>query len=984
MKSFLNLIAADMLAHFTNDMRNVTVVFPGKRAGMFLNRELASLSDEPVWTPNYCTMDDLFQTLTPLQVADQLECICMLYSIMQEVLGTDYTETLDEFWSWGEVLMADFNDIDKHLANAQAIYINIADQERLKNLDYLDEHQRESLKRFFGHFSLESSTRLQEKFLNTWSHMYEIYTKLHERLLAEGKLWEGALFRHVVEQMKADESLIQKLLEGKRAIVFAGFNVLNSVEHAMMSSIQRENKALFYWDYDIYYCNPKTDYEAGFFMKQNLRDFPCAISDTEPFDNFRHLSDVTFIASTTDNAAARYAHSWLSNPKFKIQDSKNSSTSPTAIILCNEALMQPVLHAIPESAKEVNVTMGFPIADTPVYGILMALLKLQIEGYDAERGRFRYPFEQTLRRQPLFELLREEDCFVYQGDSTTKLLDYLLIHIRQIGIHYAQIEEPNIFEQLYSETVFRCDRMLQTLSNFLLKGEDLGQKASTLRGGLEGSLLRRLLRQMMSSAKIPFHSEPDRGLQMMGVLETRCLDFKQMLLLSVEEGNLPRSTHTNSFIPESLRDAFGMTTQRHRIAVYAYYFYRLVQRCEHLTCVYNESTNDGVQHEMSRFLRQMLAETDIPIHTRWLRCEPKVNTTHPIEVEKTTKVMERLCQRYDQNLPDGEHIMLSPSAINTYMDCPMQFYLNNVLRIRREEDPEEGISADIIGTIFHDTAEFFYKWLQERFNTDNISADMLCERKGKDTFVIKETIHKELQLMLHTAFDVCWFHPTDDFDRLPIFRQRFQKAKGITANNIYKGTVLIAHDVLLRYLHGLIRYDARHAPFRIIGTEEERTIEFNINKIKIKVGGRIDRIDEWEEHLRIVDYKTGAHEPKKEKIKMENVVSLDKTHERYYLQTFLYALAEMKETEATLPIQPILFFPIKAAASDYDPSLMIDGKVVDDFAAQYAEAFRESLQNILSDIFDSAKPFTCTNDSKVCEYCKLQLLCGKKQSFNSK
>ena len=1038
MKSFLNIIAADMLAHFSNDMRDVVVVFPGKRAGMFLSRELALLSEKPIWVPHYCLMGDLFQSLTSIKIADPLECVCQLFCVMQEVLGAEYTETLDEFWSWGEVLMADFDDIDKHLANAQAIFTNIADQERLKNLDYLDDHQRETLRRFFGRFSLESSTRLQEKFLHTWSHMYEIYTKLHERLLAEGKLWEGALFRYVTEQMQADESLVQKLLEGKRAIVFAGFNVLNSVEHNMMSLIQREGKARFYWDYDIYYCDPKKEeFEAGYFMKQNLRDFPCAISDPEAFDNFSRLKDVTFIACTTDNAAARYVNNFIVkseerrvNNNNNLADESNSDSSlftlhsSLSVVLCNEALMQPVLHAIPEEAKEVNVTMGFPIADTPLYGIIMSLLKLQIEGYDAERKRFRKPFEQALRRQPLFELLNEEDCFTYCGDSTEKLLDYLITHVRQIALHYAQIEEPNIFEQLYSETVFRIDKMLKTLAPlYLPRG---GEKEPPLGevGGGRPSLLRRLLRQMMISTKIPFHSEPDKGLQVMGMLETRCLDFEHLLLLSVEEGNLPRSTRANSFIPESLREAFGMTTQRHRIAVYAYYFYRLVGRCEHLTCVYNESTNDGVQHEMSRFLRQMLAETDIPIRTLWLRSEPEPKVKQPLVVEKTAEVMERLRHRYDQNLPEGEHITLSPSAINTYMACPMQFYINNVLRIRREDDPEEGISADIIGNIFHDTAEFFYEWLQQRYSTDTITTDMLCERKGEDKLVIKEAIHRELQRMLHAAFDVCWFHPTEDYDRLPVIRERYKTLfdsplKGENKKSpfkgdlegLYKGTTLIAHDVLLRYLQELLRFDARHAPFRIIGAEKERTLTFHLFtfspfNISVKVGGRIDRIDEMDGHLRIVDYKTGSYKLG-DKVKMENVVSLTAPHERYYLQIFLYALAEMmtlsnsplkgekqSSTAAgevnslplregrggSLPIQPILFFPIKATSPDYDPSLRIDGEVVDDFAKQHAQAFREGLQDILDDIFNPDKPFTCATNSKPCEYCKLGLICGKTSS----
>ena len=926
MKSFLNIIAADMLAHFTNDMRDVTVVFPGKRAGMFLSREFALQSNKPVWAPHYCMMGDLFQSLTPIQVADPIECIFQLYGVMQEVLGADYTETLDEFWSWGEVLMADFDDIDKHLANAEAIFTNIADQERLKNIDYLEEKQRKALEHFFGRFSLEKSTLLQEKFLHTWSHMFEIYTKLHERLLAEGKLWEGALYRYVTKQMQADDNLVQKLLEGKRAVVFAGFNVLNDVEEAMLNLIQREGKARFYWDYDIFYCDKEKDYEAGYFMKKNLRNFPNAISEPEPFDNFSHLRDVTFIACSTDNAAARYVNTWNGD----------------AVILCNEALMQPVLHTIPESANEVNVTMGFPIADTPIYGIIMALLKLQTEGYDKDRKHFRYPFVQTLRRQPLFELLNEEDCFEYHGSGTKELLDYLLKLLRQIALHYAQIEEPNLFEQLYSETVFRIDRMLCLLKDLIVNPYSLIPNLLTLR---------RLLRQMMTSTKIPFHSEPDRGLQMMGMLETRCLDFESMLLLSVEEGNLPRSAHANSFIPETLREAFGLTTQRHRIAVYAYYFYRLVQRCEHLTCVYNESTNEGNQHEMSRFLRQMLAETDIPIKTRWLRSEPKVKQTQPILVEKTQEVMERLRHRYDQNVPDGEHLMLSPSAINAYIACPMQFYLDNVLCIRREDDPEEGISADIIGTIFHDTAEFFYDWLQKHYGTDTITADMLGEPKV-------------LEPMLNIAFDVCWFHPVEDFDRMTEFKQRFTNATEIAKGNKYKGTTLIAYDVLLSYLQKLIHYDAKHTPFRIIGAEKERAIMFNLQSslFNVKVGGRIDRIDEMDGKLRIVDYKTGSY----------------KIKDSYIFQTFLYALAEMQEKETTLPIQPVLFFPIKASQEDYNPSIVIKGNVVDDFRGQYAEPFKEGLQEVLNDIFNPEQPFTCTTDAKVCEYCKLRQICGKK------
>lgn len=934
MKSFLSVVAADLLAHFSNDMRDVLVVFPSKRAGMFLSRELALLGAGPVWTPQYCTMNDLFLGLSPLREADQMECVCQLYAIMQEVLGADYGETIDEFWSWGEVLMSDFDDIDKHLADAKAIFANIADQESLKSLDYLDVNQRETLRRFFGRFSLENSTRIQKKFLQTWSHMYEIYTRLHERLFREGKLWEGALYRHVAEQMQKDDVLVRKLLEGKRAVVFAGFNVLNDVEHTMMRLVQREGKARFYWDYDIYYTT--SGHEAGDFMVKNLKDFPSAISGEEAFDNFSHLRDVTFIACTTDNAAARYVNTYINEElKIKNEDSAaalNSSTCQLAIVLGGEGLMQPVLHSIPETVRDVNVTMGFPLSDTPVYGIVMSLLKLQIEGYDTGRSRFRHPFVQTLRRQPLFALLREEDTLVYHGCSSVELLEWMLLLVRQIARHYAQIEEPDVFEQLYSEATFRIDRML-TLTR---------DQLSSFKFQLSPLTLRRLLRQMMISAKIPFHSEPDRGLQVMGMLETRCLSFDHLLLLSAEEGNLPRSPHANSFIPESLRDAFGLTTQKHRTALYAYYFYRLVSRCEHLTCVYNESQSDGVQHEMSRFLRQMLAETDIPIRTLWIGTSPAPLSTPQLVVEKSPEVMECLLHRYDQNLPNGEHIMLSPSAINSYLACPMQFYLNNVMHIRREDDPQEGISADIIGDIFHDAAQAFYERLRKHYGTNTITADML---------------HHDTKV-LESMLDEVWSHylPSDEA----------------------KGTALIVRHVLLRYLHELVRYDARHAPFRIVATEEERSIEMELEGVTLKVGGRIDRIDEMDGRLRIVDYKTGTYKLKAG-VKMENVVGSGGGHEPYYLQTFLYALAEMERNESSLPVKPILFFPIKAASADYDPSLRLGGEVVDDFASQHAEVFRQGLQTILEDIFNPEKPFTCTTQADNCKYCKLGLICGKQQ-----
>ncbi|MBQ5621173.1 MAG: PD-(D/E)XK nuclease family protein, partial [Bacteroidaceae bacterium] len=400
-------------------------------------------------------------------------------------------------------------------------------------------------------------------------------------------------------------------------------------------------------------------------------------------------------------------------------------------------------------------------------------------------------------------------------------------------------------------------------------------------------------------------------------------------------------------------------------------------------CVYNERCAEGVQHEMSRFLRQMLAETDIPIRTLWLRSEPEAKTSPTLEIKKTKEVMDFLLRRYDQNMPDGEHIMLSPSAINTYISCPMQFYLDKVLRIRQEDNPEEGLANNTIGTIFHDSAELFYDWLQKEFSTDTITADMLCKKIEQD-FVVRDVIKRQLQLILHVAFDVSWFNPFDGYDHMPELLRRLPKAKKIAATNEYRGTVLIVHGVLERYLLELIRYDARHAPFRIIGSEVERHLEIEIpspsgseENIKIKVGGRVDRIDEMGGRRRIVDYKTGTFKPE-ESVTMKKVMSSYESIAGYYRQLFTYSLAEAQKKETTMPIQPILFYPSQAADRKYEPSLNIAKKDIDDFATQHGEEFREGLQSIIADIFDPEKPFVCNGNEKSCKYCKLSMICGKK------
>lgn len=958
MNTFLSAVARDLTSRFGSNLQDVTVVFPGKRASLFLTQELARTGHYPLWEPEYTSMDRLFQAFTPLAQADSIETVCTLLRLMQQLIPEEQTQSLDQLWGWGEVILSDFDDIDKHMADAHLVLANVYDQHCLEGIDFLTEEQEAALRRFFSNFSVEGNTAIKERFLHVWSHMHELYQALRRTLEARGALYPGALYRHVVSALKASPALLDDYLEHRKAVAFVGFNVLNDVEHALMQEIQRSGKGLFYWDYDTLYVDDEAN-EAGTFMRQNLLDFPCALGRDE-YSNLKHLRDVTFISCTTDNAAARYTRQWLGQPQDQVPNRN-------AVVLCNESLLHPVLHALPGMVDEVNVTMGFPLADTPVYSLLLALASLQTDGYDLQRRTFRYPFMQAVRRHAYAPLLGDECewASAWQGEDSATLLLWMDRMVQRVGAHFAGLSTPTAYDMLYMEAIFQTHRILQQF----IRLAQLPQDALDVLPGT----MRRLLRGVLMQTSIPFHGEPALGLQVMGVLETRCLDFSHLLMLSVEEGMLPRATQSDTMIPADIREAFGLTTPRHRNAVYAYYFYRLIQRTEHLTCVYNTNSTGNTRHEMSRFLRQMLAETRIPIRSLWLRSAPQTGTARPLCVPKDRHILEAMRHKYDQSLPDGRHVTLSPSAINIYMACPMKFYLQHVAGLQPERDPEEGLQPADIGDIFHDTAQILYELTAQRNGTRTLEAHVLNELLRQRENLVEP--------LLDIVFDVHVFHPTDDKWHLGE-RIHEMACRGERPHNEYTGELIIYRSVILQYLEHLLRYDASHAPLHLIGTEVERKFTMTIlpegaEPLTIETGGRIDRLDEVEGCVRVVDYKTGNHVP--EVRSMEQVTGLSNAHEGYYLQTFLYAYAQMRQGTPGSRIKPVLFYPGKASQRDYNPTLHIGSQEINDFGEQVAEEFIEGLRERVAEIFSPALPFTQCSDQRTCDRCDFRLIClGRK------
>ena len=938
METFIQLTAQDIIRRFGTNLRDITVVFPNKRAGLFMNQQLAAAADRPVWAPRYSTISELFDSLSDFTRCDDIQAVCELHAAYSRLVPD--AEPLDQFYGWGEIMLADFDDIDKHLADARQLFSNIYSIKELDDNRFITPGQEEALKHFFEGFSLEGNSRLKEKFLSLWNHIGEIYTTFNEQLKREGVLYEGALYRDVVEHL---EERMPRLPEEK-TYVFVGFNVLNDVEKQLFRHLQNAGKALFYWDYDLMYCREDSRFEAGIFIRQNLKDFPNALPE-ELYDNLsRRPPQIDFIATTSENAQAHYIPQWLDTYLTHPEQD-------TAIVLCNESLLQPVLHSLPDDSSphpvnRANVTMGFPMTDTPVYGLVNALLTLQTDGYDRERHTFRTEQANIVRNHPYAAFIPEEEIFCAHTESHA-LLAYLRAMLEHLTRFFAD-QEPHsndVYRQLNHEALFRA---YQIVCRFIRLTEEH-------RLDVQPNTLKRLLRNVLGATTIPFHGEPAVGLQVMGLLETRNLNFRHILMLSVNEGMLPKSVSNTSFIPYHLHEAFGLTTIRHKIAVYAFYFYRLLQRTEHITFVYNTATNGMNRNEMSRFLRQLLAETDFPIATRILQSGQSIPAMGDMEVRKTPEVLEILYRNYASGQPGSRP--LSPSALNAYIDCPLKFFYQQIAKIRCPQNPQDGMDGALFGTIFHDAAERAYQKLAERnplIRRQDINRLLDAGETGLLPFVDAS--------FLHNFFED---HPENVF---------------------YNGQLLVARKVMASYLRQLLAHDSRreHLVLKEMEQEHRHSIEVasGTKVLHIDIGGKIDRIDtvmlpdtttgQPVETLRIVDYKTGGNPETASN--MEQLITTSERRPSYIFQIFLYAYVVAGEQRR--PVSPALFFVHKSHAEDYDPTVRFNKECVTDFG-KLKEDFGKALRQVLNELFDPEIPFRQTSEPKLCAYCDYKQLCGK-------
>ena len=985
---FLYRVAIDLRRKFGDDLSDIAVVFPNKRAALYLNEYLVAQERKPIWSPSYYTMSELIAEWSSYQKADDLKLICELYGSFCDCLGNDYDESLDHFFGWGQILLSDFNDVDKCMADTEKLFANLHDLKAYDQVDYLTKEQKDVLRHFFLDFSEERITSLKERFMRLWQNLYAIYQDFNQRLRVKGLSYEGAQYREVASNTALPFKYKQ--------YVFVGIDAPLKAEQSLFDRLQREDKALFYWDYDHYYLphGKNADNEAGFHIATLLKRYPNEFeySDEALFNNWNKEKQLTYVASPTLSMQARYVSQWLREDRSRIDAGRR-----TAVVLCDEKMLPLVTHSIPPEVEHLNVTVGYPLGQTPATDYMRLLFHMQgnkngktrsytlkfvktllnhpytkllsplSPGIAAElvKNKVYYPRVDDLKRDEGLCLLFEDiDCLKPEEerieDRNCRMGRWLLEVIQRIAV-----SNPDA-DPLFKESVFRLFTVVNRVQSLLESGE--------LR--IDFVTYERLLEQIIHTTKIPYHGEPVVGLQVMGLLETRNLDFDHLLVLGCNEGNVPKSCDIPSFIPFLLREAFELTTPFRQDSVYAYHFYRMLQRAKDVTLVYGNVTDSTNRGERSRFMSQLLVESGKHISQKILQTNEESVIRTRTMVEKDADIQSRLSRLQ----------RISPSALNKYMRCELLFYYSYILGIRDHDDNLDGeIDNKLFGSIFHDASEFLYDNLT---GTDRASIDKDHPFAGPGKAVSKELIEWALKKesgvidkSLTEAFEMDLFGGSGNGGH----------------RREYNGLQLLNRQVIHHYLEKLLSLDLKTPSLSIRGLEGDAFMDFqfeaNGETLEKEIGGRIDRLDETEapNHqgrcIRVVDYKTGAKLPSIKSL--EEVFSTDavENHSDYFFQVMLYSMIVSQSEEINphhLPVSPALLFIQKASEKDYTPVISFstgegkkNSKLPIDDIRPYISEFRERLAGLLGEIFDYSYPFHPTTHIERCINCDLKDVCGK-------
>ncbi len=964
MKPFLYQVATLFYQQYGAEIHRLAFVFPNRRAGLFFQKYLSEISEIPLFSPSILTINDLFMQLSGKHPADKIQMLFRLYELYKQRSGS--SESFDEFIYWGEMLLNDFDDIDKYMVDARMLFRNVSD---LKSLDddfnYLSPEQVQAIRSFWSSFYPKGDSPNQQHFLELWEILYDLYASLRTSLAKDGCGYDGMIFREVVEQLEKEPMSDFPFDQ----VVFVGLNALSVSEERLLLALQKKGVADFYWDYvGPWVTDPEN--KASFFLERNLRLFPSRMQlpATEPVQ-----AEIRVMGVPSAIGQAKQVYPILQALADE-QQLTDESALRTAIVLPDEHLLVPVLNAIPEAIQHINVTMGYPLAGTPVAALMEYILTLQKNIRYIDRVPVFYfrdvlpilnhQYVMAAAPEEVSQLVKDMTAgnriYVHAADlnrhellsilftpvqNTEELSDYL-IHVLEALNACLRNKRPNPDdeEMISNSTQTTVDIEQEFIFHYFATVNRMKEVMREAKIEMRLDTYFRLLKRMTDLITIPFEGEPLSGFQVMGVLETRALDFDRLIILSMNEGIFPLKKAANSFIPYNLRRGFGLPTYEHQDSVWAYHFYRLIRRAKQVTLLYDTRTTGLQTGEVSRFVHQLRYHYQYPLIDELVVYDVASSAVPPISVQKTAEV-EKLLSDFLSGGPRA----LSASAINTYLDCPLKFYFSVLEQIQEEDEITETVERDVFGSILHKVMEDLYA----PFKGKLVTADLL-KLLRKDQPLLTGTIAR--------AFAELFF-------KSPVVRS-------------LEGENFLTGEMIRKYAEKILEQDARFTPFHYIESEKKVRATITLSdKRAVQLKGFIDRVDSLDRVLRIVDYKTGSG-----KLEFESVEGLfdkeAKDRPKAVMQVFLYAWMYQQLPEYTgMPIQPAIYYLRTLFQRSFDPVVEQKkgrGKAdkVNSFQ-EFVADFEDKLRQCLDEIFNLDIPFTQTETGKACAYCSFRGLCGK-------
>lgn len=959
MKPFLYQVASLFYGEYKSKISRLAFVFPNRRAGLFFQKYLAEIAGKPLFSPTILTINDLFVKLSGKQAADRISLLFKLYKLYKEISGSD--EAFDDFLYWGEMLLSDFDDVDKYMANARMLFTNVTDLKQLEDdFDYLSPEQIAAIRTFWSSFHPKGDTPNQKNFLALWEILFTLYTSLKEELETENMGYEGMIFRDVVERLKSGEEF--SLPYDK--VVFVGLNALSKSEELLLDILQKRDMADFYWDY----ASPKVldpDNRASYFALRNIKNYPSL--HTLPEEECE-MPDIEVIGIPSAVGQAKQVHALLS--AYGVDEMNAEEALRTAVVLPDEQMLIPVLNSIPEQIKRVNVTMGYPLAGTPIASLMENILTLQKNIRFAE-GRPAFYFRDVLpvlNHQYIYasdpekiaklvkDIIQYNRIYIDADElainpllkslfsafyNTSDFSDYLIDVLKMLN---KAISKTNEEEEEDDKTLSMNDLEQEFIFYYFTTVNRMKELLSESQIEMKIDTYFRLVKRVTDTITIPFYGEPLSGLQVMGVLETRALDFDRLIILSMNEGIFPKRSAPNSFIPYNLRRGFDLPTYEHQDSVWAYHFYRLIHRAKQVTLLYDTRSGNGLQTgEISRFVHQLHFHYSEPLKRKLAVYNVASSKTPPITVPKTEKVMEQL----SLFRKDGPRA-LSASAINTWLDCPLKFYFSAIESVEEEEEVMETVESSMFGSILHKVMETLYA----RFPGQLITADLL-------TILRKDS--QNLTQVITEVYNKTFF--------------KSDKIRPLTGQNFLIG------EMIRKYVLKILARDSELTPFQYIKSEKKVYSHFRLsdgNEINLK--GFIDRVDDVNGRIRIVDYKSGSGVSSFTGI--DQLFDLEaKDRPKAVMQVFMYAWIYLDEIKKPMAIQPVIYYLRTLFNDTFDPAVyhrIERGKsdAITDFT-DYMDEFESGLRGCLDQIFSPEQPFTQTPTGKACVYCAFKSICGK-------